>query len=54
MDKNIVEFMTYDEAVAAIKTIREYCDERLGCSLCSIRYWCEEICPGIKPYDWRI
>ena len=53
MDKNTVEFITYEEVVTAIKTIRDYCNERLGCSLCSIRSWCET-CTDREPLDWRV
>lgn len=53
MDKDTIEYMTYEEVTAAIKTIREYCDERLGCSLCAIREWCET-CTAREPLDWRL
>ena len=53
MGKDTIEFITYGEVVAAIKTIREYCYERFGCSLCSIREWCVA-CANEQPSDWRI
>lgn len=53
MGKDTIEFITYEEVVAAIKTIGKYCSEQLACLLCPLREWCKT-CTNEQPLDWRI